>query len=111
MHALERPANLNGLVDEVLAEVGAILSVAPPSLSKLILSGHSRAPTTFWNRSRGPTPIRRMQRGALAKLSEVWMFDTTYTCHIPAWSSWLTSKPNLKVSVFFRDNSGTASCG
>jgi hypothetical protein len=43
MHALERPANLNGLVDEVLAEVGAMLSVAPPLLSKLILSGHSRA--------------------------------------------------------------------
>ena len=43
MHALERPANLNGLVEEVLAEVGAMLSVAPPLLSKLILSGHSRA--------------------------------------------------------------------
>jgi LAS superfamily LD-carboxypeptidase LdcB len=109
-HALGRPANLNTLVDEVLAEVGAMQSSAPPSLSNLILSGHSRAYDFLEPLAQSYTDPQ-MRRGALAKLSEVWMFDTTYACQIPAWMGWLTSKPNLQVSVFFRENSGTASCG
>jgi len=112
---LGRPANLNGLVDEALAEVGRMRGTAPPSLSNLILAGHSLA-HAFLDPLAQSSADSQMQQGALAKLSEVWAFDTTYTCPIDAWMSWLKSKPNLKVSVFYlknrpRKKSGTAICG
>jgi D-alanyl-D-alanine carboxypeptidase len=114
-HALGRPGNLNRLVDEVLAEVGAIQGTAPPSLSGLILAGHSRA-YDFLEPLASSYTDPQMQQGSLAKLTQVWAFDTTYACDVNAWMGWLTSKPNLQVSVFFRktvlgDKSGTANCG
>jgi Uncharacterized protein conserved in bacteria (DUF2272) len=109
-HALGMPANLNRLVAEVLDEVGAMQHIAPPSLTNLILAGHSRA-YGFLEPLAQSHADPQMRQGALARLSEVWEFDTTYTCDIPAWVGWLNSKPNLKVSVFFRNGSLTQSCG
>ena len=114
-HALGKPANLNRLVNEVLAEVGAIQGTAPLSLSNLILAGHSRA-YDFLEPLASSYTDPQMQQGPLAKLTQVWAFDTAYVCNVNAWMGWLNSNPNLQVSVFFRksvpgEKSGTANCG
>jgi D-alanyl-D-alanine carboxypeptidase len=113
-HMLGKPANLNRMVNEAMAEVGVVQGTAPP-LSNLILAGHSRA-YDFLEPLASSYADPQMQQGALAKLSQVWAFDTTYVCDVDAWMNWLKAKPNLQVSVFFRKTvagkkSGTASCG
>jgi LAS superfamily LD-carboxypeptidase LdcB len=113
-HMLGKPANLNRMVNEAMAEVGVVQGTAPP-LSNLILAGHSRA-YDFLEPLASSYADPQMQQGALAKLSQVWAFDTTYVCDVDAWIYWLKAKPNLQVSVFFRKTvpgkkSGTASCG
>jgi hypothetical protein len=112
---LGRPANLNRLVIEVLDQVGRMQGIVPPSLSSLILAGHSRA-YGFLEPLAHAHADPQMQQGALARLSQVWGFDTTYVCSVDAWLAWLASKPNLAVSIFFRKDkpgqrSGTANCG
>ena len=52
-----------------------------------------------------------MSKGCLAKLSEVWALDTSYSCPTDHWLCWLSSKPNLKMQIFFRDGSSTGACG
>jgi outer membrane protein OmpA-like peptidoglycan-associated protein/LAS superfamily LD-carboxypeptidase LdcB len=114
-HALGKPANLNLLVDEVLAAVAAAQGTRSISLSNLILAGHSRA-YDFLEPLAASYADPQMRQGALAKLSEVWALDTTYGCNVAAWMSWLNSNPNLRVSVVFRktiprERSGTSDCG
>jgi hypothetical protein len=110
MHALGTPAKLNGVVREVLGEVGRVCGIAPPMLQKLILAGHSRA-YDFLDPLAMAHGDPEMSKGALAKVSEVWALDTSYTCPTDHWLCWLASKPNLTIRVFYRDNSGTAACG
>ena len=81
MHVLGTPANLNGVVGEVLAEVGRVFGSATPSLQSLILSGHSRA-YDFLNPLALAHADPEMSRGALASLSHVWALDTTYVCFV-----------------------------
>jgi LAS superfamily LD-carboxypeptidase LdcB len=109
-HALGRPANLNALMAEVLAEVGSLQGGAQPSLTNLILAGHSRA-YDFLEPLAASYADPEMRQGALATLTQVWALDTTYACEVDNWMAWLRSNPNLKVSVFFRDNSYTAPGG
>lgn len=120
-HPIGTPDNLNRLVEEARAAVGAMQGLAPPSLSNLILAGHSRA-YGFLEPLASSHADPEMRRGALANLSQIWAFDTTYGCDVRAWLAWLELNPNLRVSVFFRDTwartkagdvvpTGTARCG
>jgi LAS superfamily LD-carboxypeptidase LdcB len=114
-HALGNPANLNAVVAEALAVVAAIHGKPSVSLSNLILAGHSRA-YDFLEPLAGSFADPQMRQGALANLSEVWALDATYACNVAAWMNWISSKPNLRVSILFRKSvpgarSGTADCG
>lgn len=109
-HKLGIPGNLNAVVAEVLEQVGKHRSTGAPALASLILAGHSRA-YSFLNPLAAAYADPEMSTGALARLSEVWAFDTGYTCSTPSWSSWLASKPSLDITMFYRAGTGTAACG
>jgi monoamine oxidase len=100
-HPLGEPAVLNAVVSEVLAEVGRVQGANAPSLRELIVAGHSRAYDVL-----EPLAARRtdpaIRQGALARLSQVWAFDTTYAGDIPAWTDWLKLNPSLQLHLYYR---------
>jgi subtilisin family serine protease len=107
---LGKPAVLNALVSEVLAEVGRVQSAAAPSLRDLVLAGHSRAYDVLEPLAASRTDAA-MRQAALAKLSQVWAFDTTYAGDVSAWTDWLTLKPALQLHVYYRPGSKTGKVG
>jgi hypothetical protein len=110
--ALGEPAKVNALMDEVLAELARVGGRTAPTLSNLIIAGHSRAYGVL-----DPLAKRHahaeMSRGALAKLSRVWAFDITYGQWAPVdeYVEWLNAKPNLQIDLFYRANSATEARG
>lgn len=109
-HALGRPDRLNALIGEVLAEVARVRGTAAPSASNLLVAGHSRA-YDFLEPLAASRQQDAMQRGALAKLSRVWAFDTTYAGRVANWVDWVSVNPHLLVHVFYRPDSPTALVG
>jgi hypothetical protein len=110
-HAPARtPARLNGVVREALLEVGRVFGTAAPSIQNLILAGHSKA-YEFFDPLAMAHGDPEGSKGCLAKLSDVWALDTSYTCPTDHWLCWLSSKPNLKMQIFFRNGSSTGACG
>jgi subtilisin family serine protease len=109
-HALARPEHLNDLVEEVLTELGQVRGGAAPTLSELIVAGHSRA-YDFLEPLAYSRQAPAMQERALARLSQVWAFDTLYAGRIGRWSDWLARNPRLTVHVFYRPDSKTATIG
>ncbi|MEP7123610.1 MAG: SH3 domain-containing protein [Byssovorax sp.] len=110
-HKLGIPANLNGVVAEVLAQVGQHRTAGAPGISSLILAGHSRA-YDFLNPLAAASADPQMATGALARLTQVWGLDTGYVCSpIQTWSTWMKSNPELEVTMDYRAGTQTASCG
>ncbi|MCU1291730.1 MAG: hypothetical protein JWP08_580, partial [Bryobacterales bacterium] len=101
-HFLGKPANLNTLVAESVQQLSKMIG-RTVGMSRLILSGHSRG-YDFLEPLARANADPQMKQGALAKLSEVWAFDTTYVCDTAAWLKWLNSKPSLKITVYYRRN-------
>ena len=110
MHLLGTPTRLNGVVREVLHQVGSAFGTAAPSIQNLILAGHSKA-YAFFDPLAMAHGDPEMSKGCLAKLSDVWALDTTYTCPTDLWLCWLASKPNLRMQIFYRKVKGTNYCG
>lgn len=103
--ALGDPDRLNQLIDYVLEHIGSLRGM-PLAASELILAAHSRGHSFLDAIVRGS--VRRPSRqGALAKLSEVWMFDSTYSVNVADWTELLRSRPGLKISVFYLNNTST----
>jgi hypothetical protein len=100
-HALARPDHLNQLVGEVLAELGRVEGGTAPALRELIIAGHSRA-YDFLEPLAYSRHDPAMQEGALARLSQVWAFDTPYAGQVRRWTDWLTVNPHLQVHLFYR---------
>jgi monoamine oxidase len=100
-HPLGRPAVLNAVVSEVLAEVGRVQGANAPSLRELIVAGHSRAYDVLepLAASRADPAIRQ---GASSRLSQVWAFDTTYAGDVSAWTDWLKLNPSLQLHLYYR---------
>ncbi len=109
-HALARPQHLNGLIDEVLTEVGRMQTSVAPSLRELVVAGHSRA-YDFLEPLAHSRKDPAMDQGALGKLSQVWAFDTTYAGSVNRWVDWVTQNPRLQVHMFYRPGSRTAAVG
>lgn len=100
-HALAKPASLNALLAEALAELGQRQAGATPGISQLVVAGHSRAydflePLAY---SRKDPEVRQ---GALSKLRQVWSLDTTYAGNVEAWKAWLRENPALQLHVHYR---------
>jgi hypothetical protein len=109
-HALAAPQHLNRLIGEVQAELGRVQEISPPSVGELIIAGHSRAYDflePLAHRRRDPA----MQSDALARLSQVWAFDTTYAGEVSEWLDWLKLNPRVQVQLFYRSGSATAAVG
>lgn len=109
-HALAAPQHLNRLIGEVRAELGRMQGISQPSVRELIIAGHSRAYDFL-----EPLARRRgdpaMASDALARVSEVWAFDTTYAGQVAGWLDWLDRNPRLLVHLFYRPGSPTAAVG
>jgi V8-like Glu-specific endopeptidase len=110
LHMLGVPKNLNGVMQEVLVEIGRVLGVPPLSVANLILAGHSRA-HGFFNTLALHHMDPEMSKGVLGTLKEVWCFDSTYFCFMAEWTRWLTRTVNLTASVFYRIGAGPAYYG
>jgi subtilisin family serine protease len=109
-HALAAPQHLSSLIREVLTEIGRVQATTAPSVRDLIIAGHSRAydflePLVHHRRD------QVMHEGALARLSQVWAFDTTYVGEVDQWIDWLALNPRLRVHVFYLPGSKTARVG
>jgi subtilisin family serine protease len=111
-HALGCPDHLNSLISEIMAQLGHVAQSAAPSVSNLIIAGHSRAydflePLAYHRRDRA------MHQGGLANLSEVWAFDTTYSGEVENWIDWMALNPHLRIHIFYNSGpgSGTARAG
>jgi monoamine oxidase len=111
-HPLGEPAVLNAVVSEVLAEVGRVQGASAPSLRELIVAGHSRAYDVLEPLAAHRTDAA-IRQGALARLSQVWAFDTTYAGDVPAWTDWLRLNPSLQLHLYYRSaaNSPTRTVG
>jgi V8-like Glu-specific endopeptidase len=101
-HKLAKPANLNGVVAEALENVPGLTGAATaPAILRLILAGHSRAFGIFDALARAHADAE-MSQGALAHLSNVWAFDTTYTSPIGDWREWLRSRDSFSATIIYR---------
>jgi len=109
-HALGKPAHLNSIVAEVLAEAGQVQGITTPSLRNLVIAGHSRA-YDFLEPLAYSRSDPQMKQGALSRLSQVWAFDSTYTGNVSNWMSWLDANPRLRVSIFYEPGSRTGKVG
>jgi len=109
-HPLGGPAALNAVVDEVLGAVGRAVGTATPTVRNLVVAGHSRAHDLLEPLAAGRGEVA-MRQGALARLSEVWAFDTTYAGDVAAWTDWLAQRPSLRVSMFYRPEGKTGRVG
>ena len=109
-HALGKPENVDRLVGEVLAEVGRVRATPAPALHDLVVAGHSRAYDLLEPMVHGRHEPA-MTSGHLARLSQVWAFDTTYAGNVDGWLDWLATNPRLRVRMFYRPGSPTAAIG
>jgi hypothetical protein len=100
--------NLNKFVEEVCDEIGRQSGVKP-TLSRLIIAGHSKAYAIL-------TPLARefhqdapaTKEGALAKLKEVWALDSTYgPLHASALDSWARTLPKSRFIAVLKKGTGT----
>jgi outer membrane protein OmpA-like peptidoglycan-associated protein/LAS superfamily LD-carboxypeptidase LdcB len=109
-HALAHPTSLNLLASEVLADVGRVQAMAAPAVQRLVVAGHSRA-YDFLEPLAVSFNDPQMQQSALARLAQVWAFDTTYGGQLSNWQRWLAARPGLKVHFFYRQAKGTQAVG
>jgi peptidoglycan hydrolase-like protein with peptidoglycan-binding domain/LAS superfamily LD-carboxypeptidase LdcB len=106
-HGLDRPAQLNALFAEVLAETDRRLGRSGTQIGRLVISGHSRAygvlyPLANANKSAA------LDTGALAKLVKVWVLDATYgSPPIAAFKALAAARPGLGVDIVYRAKSAT----
>jgi hypothetical protein len=101
---IAKPSKLNGVIAEALDKAAGLAGRStPPAISRLILSGHSRA-FGFFDGLAAAHADREMLNGALAHLSDVWALDSTYTAPINNWEKWLHSRNDFTITVIYRTN-------
>jgi hypothetical protein len=107
------PSTLERVVNEALKSIGKSKggSGKPPTANRLILAGHSGA-YRFLNAVAKNFGAAEMKRDPLNKISEIWGFDTSYTCPIDDWTKWLQDWKGLTLRLFFIEGStDTSRCG
>ncbi|QWT21565.1 M15 family metallopeptidase [Bacillus sp. NP157] len=105
-HRLAQPENFNAVAAEALEQARMLTGAAtPPRLSRLILSGHSRA-YGFFDALAHAHASAAMHAGALGQPTHVWALDTTYSAPIADWRAWLASRDDLQATVVYRHAKG-----
>jgi hypothetical protein len=103
---LDKPAALNRLLADCLADIGQAVGGTAPTSTKLTIAGHSKA-YELLNRLAQANASPDLQKGALAGLSEIWLLDTTYSFPTKEFEALLAAKPGLKVNVVYLSSSKT----
>ena len=111
-HMLGSPQTMNAFLEEVRTKLTAAGWSSAPSFGRLILAGHSRAYAVFNGLAARVSDVQSSQ-GALATLTDVWLFDTTYGARnkkalVTNWMRWAKAKSGVNLRIFYRRNSGTA---
>jgi len=116
VHALGSPKKMNAFVEEVRSGLTNAGWSKAPALGRLILAGHSRAYVVL-NALAAAVKDPESSAGALAKLTDVWLLDTTYgkrnrKFHCNKWIVWATAHAKaptmIKLRVLYRKASGTS---
>lgn len=111
-HPLGAPQKMNAFLEEVRTGLGSAGWSATPSFGRLVLAGHSRGYAVL-NGLAAAVNDPQWSQGALATLTSVWLFDTTYgklhkQFHCKNWTRWAGAKKNVRLRIFYRRNSSTA---
>lgn len=111
-HTLGSPKKMNALLQEVRTGLTYAGWSPAPSFGRLILAGHSRAYVVLNSLAKGVSDAES-SRDALATLTDVWLFDTTYgkmnkEKHCNNWIGWAKAKSSVNLRIFYRRDSDTA---
>lgn len=117
-HPLGGPKKMNAFLEEVRTGLTGAGWPSVPSFGRLILAGHSHAYAVF-NLLAARVSDAQSSQGALAKLSDVWLLDTTYGSKNKQaislnWLRWAKARakamqiPGVDLRIFYRLGSDTA---
>jgi hypothetical protein len=111
-HPLGSPQKMNAFLEEVRDGLIAAGWSSRPSFGRLILAGHSKAFAVL-NGLAARVNDADSSRGALATLTDVWQFDSTYgKAHkewlSEIWLNWARAKSNVNLRILYRRNTDTA---
>jgi hypothetical protein len=113
-HRLGSPAAVNQLIDEVLGGLAGSGWSSAPSIGRLILAGHSHA-FAMWNGLPSTLSDGEWSKGAMAALTDIWMFDSTYAntekkvnARCQDWFGFAKAKPSVCLQIFYRKKTSTA---
>jgi hypothetical protein len=111
-HTLGSPQKMNAFLEEVRTGLTGAGWSSPPAIGRLILAGHSRGYAVL-NGLAARVNDAQSSQGALATLTDVWLFDTTYgERHKEAisntWKRWATVKSGVNLHILYLKNTRTA---
>ncbi len=111
-HILGAPQKMNAFLDEVRTGLTGAGWSSPPSIGRLILAGHSRGYAVL-NGLAARVNDAQSSQGALATLTDVWLFDTTYgERHKEAiantWKRWAAVKSSVNLRILYLKKTPTA---
>lgn len=115
-HTLGDPAKMNAFLEEVRTGLTGAGWSSAPSFGRLILAGHSHAYAVL-NNLAARVNDAESSKGALAKLTDAWLLDTTYgkmnkEKHCKNWLEWAKAKAKAQIPaslrIFYRRGSDTA---
>jgi hypothetical protein len=103
---------MNAFLEEVRVGLTGAGWSSPPSFGRLIVAGHSRGYAVLNGLATRVNDAQSSQ-GALATLTDMWLFDSTYgENHWQAvsdiWLRWAKAKSSVNLSVLYLKNSRTA---
>jgi len=114
-HALGTPKTMNAFLDEVRNGLTRAGWSKAPTIGRLILAGHSRAYVVL-NALAAASSDPASSLGALGKLSDLWLIDTTYgkknkAIHCKNWMDWARTRakaPFVNLRILYRKDSDTS---
>ena len=99
---------MNGFLEEVRTHLVQAGWSSAPAIGRLILAGHSKAYVVL-NELAAKVGQDASSKGALAKLSDVWSFDTMYGSWAwEKWLAWARARRTTRFRILYRLRSKTA---
>ena len=108
-HALGAPEKMNAFLAEVQKSLVDAGWASMPSLRRVVMSGHSRAHVVL-NALAKAVGDKAWSTGALAKVSDVCLLDTTYgdpSKHCSTWTDFAKAKPSVTLTVGYQTRGDT----
>jgi hypothetical protein len=109
-HPLDSPQKMNAFLEEVCANLAHAGWASAPAVGRVILAGHSKAYVVLDGMAAGAADAAASQ-GPLARLSDVWSFDSMYgrnSCAVEKWMGWLPARPAVRFRILYLKDSATS---